>query len=172
MVTPEKPMAPRRSSVAVSTMTTAVTTASARSGSERRSSIVREPVRQLVAAGHRQHGAGDAGHEVEEDPERGDAGADADDRGEPVEWRGADDEAERGVAGGDGVDGDGGEQRDADGGVDHQHAGQGARDRLGDGGGRVADLLAEGGDAGVAGEGEEQEPGRRAGRRLATCRSG
>ena len=40
---------------------------------------LREPVRQLVASGHRQHGAGDAGHEVEENPERGDAGADADD---------------------------------------------------------------------------------------------
>ena len=140
-------------------MTTAVTTASARSGQRAAFVDRREPARQLAATGHREHGAGDARHEVEEDTERGDAGTDADDRGEPVESRGADDEAERGVARRDRIDGDGGEQRDADGGVDHQHAGQGARDRLGDGRGRVADLLAEGGDAGVAGEGEEQEPG-------------
>ncbi len=61
---------------------------------------------------------------------------------------------------------------DTDGGVDHQHAGQGPRDRLGDGGRRVADLLAERGDAGVAGEREEQEPAgaQDAGRRA--CRSG
>ena len=51
---------------------------------------VGEPVRQLVAAGHRQDGAGDAGNEVEQHAERGDAGTDVDDGGEPmraVRWR-------------------------------------------------------------------------------------
>ena len=116
-----------------------------------------EPTGQLAPPRHRQDRAGDARDEVEEHAERSDAGADADDGRQPGEVRRADDEAERGVARGDGLDGHGGEHGDADGGVDHEDAGQGAGDRLGDGHGRIADLLAEGGDAGVAGEGEEQE---------------
>ena len=131
----------------------------------------REPVWEFAATGHREHGAGHARHEVEEDAECGDAGADANDRGEPVESGGADDEAEWCVARRDRIDGHGGEQRDADDRVEHQHAGEGARDRLRDRRRRVAHLLAEGGDSRIAGEGEEQEPGGAQDAAWSTCRS-
>lgn len=44
--------------------------------------------------------------------------------------------------------------------VDGEHCAEGQRDRPRDGALRVADLLAEGGDPGVPGEGEAQQPGR------------
>ena len=159
MVTPEKPIAPRRSSVAVSTMTTAVTAASARSGSERRSSIVANQLgssrRRAIASTVRET----PGMRLRRTPS---AAMPAPTRTIGVSQSNREVLTTRpsgASLAGDGIDGHGGEHGDTDGGVDHQHAGQGARDRLGDGGRRVADLLAEGGDAGVAGEREEQEPG-------------
>ena len=160
MVTPEKPIAPRRSMVAVSAMTMTVMTASARSGMARCVVEVCEPGWEFVPAGHGEGGAGDARDEVEEHTEGGDAGTDPtigarSSNRDPSTTRSSGASLSR-----DRVDGDGGQQRDTDDRVDQQDAEEGARDRLGDGRGGVADLFAECGDAGVAGEGEEQESSR------------
>ena len=77
-------MAPRRSSVAVSAMTTRGD-GDLRTQRERPTFVDRrEPGRQLTAAGHRQHRAGDAGDEIEKNAECRDAGTDSNDRGEPA----------------------------------------------------------------------------------------
>ena len=119
---------------------------------------VRESARELVLAGHRQGGARDARDQVEQGAERGDAGADAHDPAD-VDVAGVGNESKGRVGAGELCGVDGGQRGDPDDGVDGQHDEQRAVDRLGDGGLRIADFFAEGGDPGVPGEGEEHEPG-------------
>ena len=77
----------------------------------------------------------------------------------PGERAGLDDRGQRRGGGGERVGSDRQERGDRDDGVDDEGDPERERDGPGDRAGGVADLLAERGDAGVAGEREEQQGG-------------
>ena len=119
-----------------------------------------EPGRQLRAAGHGEHRPRHAGQQVEQHPERGERGADAHDRLECRPGSALDDQLQRGLRRGEVVDRHDGQGRDGDDRVGGEHEGQRAHDRPRDRPRRIPHLLAQRRNPRVAGECEEEEPGR------------
>ena len=113
---------------------------------------------QVAVGGHGEGGAADAGEQREQHAERGDRAADAHDRRQPRQRAGSHGRRQRRGARRPARRGRRPAAREtATVGVDDQGDAERDRDRPGDGAGGIDDLLAERGDAGVAGEGEEQQ---------------
>ncbi len=117
-----------------------------------------QPTWEVSLARHREHRAPYAGDEGEQRAEGGGRSGHHDDHLEPRARRdGRRGVAQGGRARGERVDAERAQQHDARDGVERHDDGEGSEDRARDGACGVDDLLAEGRDAGVAGEGEEED---------------
>ena len=120
----------------------------------------RESARQVTASRHGKHRSAHPGQEPEQCPHRGHGGTDPQKHAHPRHVGRLCRGQQRQRRAGDALCPDGDEQQEGEGGIQGddqtQRTGDGARD----GHGGCADLLAEGGDPRVAGEGEEEQPRR------------
>ena len=121
----------------------------------------REPPGQVTVGCHRVRRAADAGNERQEDAERGERAADADDAGDAFEAPGGHGQLYSGaVACGEPVGPEDQQDRYRDDRVHPERDAECERDRTRNRASRVLHLCAEGRDAGVAGEREEEQSGR------------
>ena len=157
----ERDRAAQVDSAAPARDTTTASAISARCGTRNRGCTAASHARQVAFAGHRQRRAPDARDQREQRPERGaarrpparPAPPSAARRVDGTSVSGADDAARRSGPSAE-------QRRHRDDRVDHHGDAECEQDRARDRALRVPHLLAHRGDARVAGEGEEQQPGR------------